>query len=69
MDPLAWHHYPTHLATRVGEYTQRHGYCGVRGTDGAATTCNSHITELPELTFHAVLSGGAQEMRFERARG
>jgi hypothetical protein len=69
MDPLAWHHYPTHLATRVGEYTQRHGYCGVRGTDGAATTCNSHITNLPELIFHAVLSGGAQEMRFEWARG
>jgi hypothetical protein len=38
MDPLVWHHYPTHLARRVGEYTQRHGYCGVRGTDGAATT-------------------------------
>ena len=27
--------------------------------------CNSRNTKLPELAFHAVLSDGAQEMRFE----
>jgi hypothetical protein len=35
-------------------------------TGGAAITCNSQITKLPELTFHALVSDGAQEMRFER---
>jgi hypothetical protein len=32
-------------------------------------TCNSQITKLPELTFHAVLSAGTPELRFERTRG
>jgi hypothetical protein len=37
--------------------------------NGLASACNSRFTKLPELTFHVVLGSGAQEMRFERARG
>jgi hypothetical protein len=40
---------------------RRDGYTG-----GAAITCNSQNTKLPELTFHAVLGDEAREIRFER---
>jgi hypothetical protein len=33
--------------------------------DGTVVACNSKNTKLPELAFHASLSDGAQEMRFE----
>jgi len=33
--------------------------------DGTATGCWSQNTQLPELTFHAVVSDGTPELRFE----
>ena len=30
-----------------------------------APTCDSRFTKLPELSFHAILSGGAQEMQLQ----
>jgi hypothetical protein len=33
---------------------------------GTTVRCNSQNAKLPELTFHAVLGGGAREVRFER---
>jgi hypothetical protein len=38
----------------------REGYTG-----GAAITCNSQNTKLPELSFHVILGDGAREVRFE----
>jgi hypothetical protein len=37
-----------------------------RYTGGATITCNSQITKLLELTFHATLGDSSQEICFER---
>jgi hypothetical protein len=37
--------------------------------NGLASGCDSRFTKPPELTFHAILSDGARQMRFEWARG
>ena len=37
----------------------------VRCLNGFTSLCNSRNTKLSELAFHAVLSEGAQGMRFE----
>ena len=44
-------------------------YMRTTHTRGLKRTCNSRSTKLPELTFHAVVSDEAREIRFERARG
>jgi hypothetical protein len=38
----------------------------VIGRGGTTIACWSRFTKLPELGFHAVLGGGAREVRFER---
>jgi hypothetical protein len=44
---------------------QQMSVCGVIRRGGTAIACKSRNTKLPELAFHAILSDGAQEMRFE----